>query len=69
MGAAVIQTFDHFDYCCVMAADSKTTGKDLFEFQPVADGVYAAVAAPQYKVNCNAAVILTNRVVPQLKTR
>jgi cyclase len=60
VGAAVIQTFDHFDPCCVLAADSKTTGKDLFELQPVADGVYAAVAAPQYKVNSNAAVILTN---------
>jgi glyoxylase-like metal-dependent hydrolase (beta-lactamase superfamily II) len=60
VGAVVIQTFDHFDPCCVLAADSKTTGKDLFELQPVADGVYAAVAAPQYKVNSNAAVILTN---------
>ena len=26
----------------------------------MADGVYAAIAAPQYKVNSNAAVILTN---------
>jgi glyoxylase-like metal-dependent hydrolase (beta-lactamase superfamily II) len=26
----------------------------------VADGVYAAIAAPQYKINCNAAVIVTN---------
>ena len=60
VGAAVIQTFDHFDPCCVLAADSKTTDKDLFELKPVADGVYAAVAAPRYKVNSNAAVILTN---------
>jgi glyoxylase-like metal-dependent hydrolase (beta-lactamase superfamily II) len=60
IGAAVIQTFDHFDPCCVFAADSKTAAKDLFELKPVADGVYAAIAAPRYKVNCNAAVILTN---------
>jgi len=33
---------------------------DLFDFKPVADGVYAAIAAPRYKVNSNAAVILTN---------
>jgi glyoxylase-like metal-dependent hydrolase (beta-lactamase superfamily II) len=33
---------------------------DLFELKPVADGVYAAIAAPQYKINSNAAVILTN---------
>jgi hypothetical protein len=31
---------------------------DLFEIKPVADGVYAAIAKPAYKVNCNAAVIL-----------
>jgi cyclase len=58
--AAAIQTFEHLDPCCVFAADSKTTNKDLFELKPVADGVYAAVAAPTYKVNSNAAVIVTN---------
>ena len=48
------------DPCCVFPADGKTVTKDLFELKPVADGVYAAIAAPQYKVNSNAAVILTN---------
>ena len=60
LAAAAVQTMDHLDLCCALAADTTTTGKDLFEFQPVADGVYAAIAAPQYKVNSNAAVILTN---------
>src|SRR5207244_11824080 len=46
--------------CCVCPDDGKTVTKDLFELKPVADGVYAAIAAPQYKVNSNAAVILTN---------
>ena len=32
--------------------------EDLFEIKPVADGVYAAIAKPAYKVNCNAAIIL-----------
>src|ERR1700686_60093 len=32
--------------------------KDLFDIKPVADGVYAAIAKPAYKVNCNAAIIL-----------
>ena len=32
--------------------------EDLFDIKPVADGVYAAIAKPAYKVNCNAAVIL-----------
>ena len=31
---------------------------ELFEIKPVADGVYAAVAAPAYKVNSNAAIIV-----------
>jgi cyclase len=64
-GAAVVvsQTFEHLDICCALAADAKTADKDLFELKPVADGVYAAIAAPRYKVNCNAAVILTNEGV------
>jgi cyclase len=60
IAAAAIQTLDHLDLCCALAADAKTAAKDLFELKPVADGVYAAIAAPQYKVNSNAAVILTD---------
>jgi cyclase len=58
--AAAIQTFEHLDPCCVFAADAKTADTELFELKPVADGVYAAIAAPRYKINSNAAVILTN---------
>jgi glyoxylase-like metal-dependent hydrolase (beta-lactamase superfamily II) len=57
---AAIQMLDHLDLCCALAADAKTDGKDLFELTQVTDGIYAAIAAPQYKVNSNAAVILTN---------
>ena len=57
---AAVQSFDHMNPCCAFAADAKTSDKDLFELKPVADGVYAAIAAPRYKVNSNAAVILTN---------
>ena len=32
--AAAIQTFDHLDLCCVLAADAKTADKDLFELKP-----------------------------------
>jgi glyoxylase-like metal-dependent hydrolase (beta-lactamase superfamily II) len=60
IAAAAIQTLDHLDLCCALAGDAKTAAKDLFELKPVADGVYAAIAAIQYKVNSNAAVILTN---------
>jgi glyoxylase-like metal-dependent hydrolase (beta-lactamase superfamily II) len=31
---------------------------DLFDIKPIADGVYAAIAKPAYKVNCNAAIII-----------
>jgi cyclase len=57
---AVLHGMEHFDPCCANAADAETAGKELFELRPVADGVYAAIAAPRYKVNCNAAVIMTN---------
>src|SRR5215468_87821 len=32
--------------------------EDLFDIKPVADGVYAAISKPAYKLNCNAAIIL-----------
>jgi cyclase len=47
------------DLCCSCPVDAKTMATDLFEFKQVVDGVYAAIAAPQYKINSNAAVILT----------
>src|SRR5438445_8310469 len=60
IAAAAVHTLDPHELCCVMPAHAETAGKDLFELKKVADGVYAAIAAPRYKVNCNAAVILTN---------
>jgi len=35
-----------------------SAAEDLFDIKPVADGVYAAISKPAYKVNCNAAIIL-----------
>jgi cyclase len=32
--------------------------EDLFDIKPIADGVYAAISKPSYKVNCNAAIII-----------
>jgi hypothetical protein len=34
------------------------TAQDLFEIKPVADGVYAAIAKPTYRVNSNTVIIL-----------
>ena len=41
--------------CCSHEGPSRGDAK--FEFQKVADGVYAAVAEPAYKVNSNTAII------------
>jgi glyoxylase-like metal-dependent hydrolase (beta-lactamase superfamily II) len=60
VAVAAVQTFHNVDPCCAFAADAQTAERDLFELKPVADGVYAAIAEPRYKVNSNAAVILTN---------
>ena len=41
--------------CC--SGEGTWKGDAKFEFKKVADGVYVAVAAPAYKVNCNTAFI------------
>ncbi len=40
-----------------MCEGAKSAGGELFEIRKVADGVYAAVAAPAYKVNSNAGIV------------
>jgi len=42
----------------LLSAVSTSAADDLFDIKPMADGVYAAIAKPAYKVNCNAAIIL-----------
>ena len=42
---------------CLMPA-ALAHAEDLFDIKPMADGVYAAIAKPVYKINCNAAIIL-----------
>jgi glyoxylase-like metal-dependent hydrolase (beta-lactamase superfamily II) len=43
-----------------IAVHAQDHGKDkaIFDIKPMADGVYAAIAKPAYKVNCNAAIIV-----------
>jgi glyoxylase-like metal-dependent hydrolase (beta-lactamase superfamily II) len=60
IAAAAIHTLDPHELCCAPPAHAATHEKDLFELKKVGDGVYAAVAAPAYKVNSNATVIVTN---------
>lgn len=42
----------------VLLPAATVAAQDLFDLQPVADGVHAAVARPQHKVNSNAAVVV-----------
>jgi glyoxylase-like metal-dependent hydrolase (beta-lactamase superfamily II) len=37
---------------------SLVAADDLFEFKPVADGIYAAIAKPPFRGQCNSAIIL-----------
>ena len=43
---------------CLCGLLAVTQDEELFELVKVKDGIYAAVAKPQYKLNCNAAVII-----------
>jgi len=43
---------------CLICLVGRAAADDLFDIKPVADGVYAAIAKPAYKVNCNAVIIL-----------
>ena len=44
---------------CLCALLAVTHDEELFELVKVKDGIYAAIAKPQYKLNCNAAVIIS----------
>src|SRR5881409_1447029 len=60
IAAAAVHTLDPHELCCAVPAHAQTADKDLFELKKVGDGVYGAIAATRYKVNCNAAVIMTD---------
>jgi cyclase len=45
-------------FAVLLLAVTCVAAEDLFDIKPVADGVYAAIAKPAYKINCNAAIIL-----------
>ncbi len=60
LAAAAVHTLDPHELCCTVAAHAQTADKDLFELKKIGDGVYGAIAATRYKVNCNAAVIMTD---------
>jgi cyclase len=45
-------------FAVLLFLTSPCLAQELFDIKPVADGVYAAIAKPAYKINCNAAIIL-----------
>lgn len=42
----------------VLSLPGSAAAQAMFDLKPVMDGVYAAVAKPAYKINCNATVIV-----------
>ena len=60
IAAAAVHTLDPHELCCAVPAHAQTAVKNLFDLKKVADGVYAAVAATTYKINSNAAVVMTD---------
>src|SRR5947208_13912611 len=44
-------------FAVALLAGKCAAAQDLFDIKPVADGVYAAISKPAYKVNCNAVII------------
>ena len=42
----------------LLLGSGTASAQELFDIKPVADGVYAAISKPAYKVNCNAVIIL-----------
>src|SRR6202011_1157474 len=42
----------------LLSAVYTSAADDIFDIKPIADGVYAAIAKPAYKVNCNAAIVI-----------
>ena len=44
-------------FALMLLAGDCVAAEELFDIQPIADGVYAAIAKPAYKVNCNAVII------------
>jgi metal-dependent hydrolase (beta-lactamase superfamily II) len=41
-----------------LASGIVACAEEMFDIKPMAEGVYAAIAKPAYKVNCNAAIIV-----------
>jgi cyclase len=43
-------------FCLLLSANA--LAGELFDFKPVADGVYAAIAKPSFRTNCNSIIVM-----------
>jgi cyclase len=61
----------HLRWLVVLAliAPRILSGDDLFDFKPVVEGVYAAIAKPQFRNNTNATIILLDDAVMVVDTQ
>src|SRR5213593_1235605 len=67
IAAAAIHTLDPHELCCAPPAHAATYDKDLFELKKVGDGVYAAIAAPAYKVDSHSKPSAARAVYQQIQ--
>lgn len=53
----------------LLVSSSAVPGADfVYEFKPVVDGIYAAIAKPTFRTNCNAAIIVRDNDVVVVDT-
>src|SRR5215510_4045818 len=57
IGGAMNRVVSTLAYLLLFFLGESALAQDLFDIKPVADGVYAAISKPAYKVNCNAVII------------
>src|SRR5579863_9305405 len=56
-GSAMKRVVAMLWFALMLMAGRCGAAEELFDIKPIADGVYAAIAKPAYKVNCNAVII------------
>jgi glyoxylase-like metal-dependent hydrolase (beta-lactamase superfamily II) len=56
-GVVMKRTMPVLLFLLILLTGKIAAADDLFDIKPVADGVYAAIAKPAYKVNCNAVIV------------
>src|SRR5262249_1308970 len=57
VGGCMKRVLSTLAFLVLLFSGKCASAEELFDIKPVADGVYAAISKPAYKVNCNAVII------------